>query len=77
MSGVKLTKAQWAALARISASGFEEHHRFGASISNKPLWRLVELEFADFGFGPPGSFLQTQGFMPTLAGRAVLEKDQS
>lgn len=30
----------------------------------KPLWALCELGLADFGMGPPGSWLQTYGFFP-------------
>lgn len=31
---------------------------------NRPLWRLVQLGLAHFDFGPVGSWLKQQGFMP-------------
>lgn len=69
----KLTKAQQQALENLVNTGFTEHiNRFSRSQANKPLWRLAELGLATFEFGPKGSFLMTQGFMPTDAGRARL-----
>lgn len=69
----KLTEAQRRVLHAIVETGFVEHKSgFGTSQSNRPAWRLVGLGFADFGFGPKHSFLQTQGFMPTAAGRSAL-----
>lgn len=72
----KLTEAQRRALEKLNGGGFVEHvAHFSRSQVNKPLWRLVELGLAAFEFGPKGSFLQTQGFVPTAAGRAALEQE--
>lgn len=70
----KLTEAQRAGLERLLHDGFVEHVTILRKCqANKPYWRLVELGLAEFKFGPEASFLKTQGFMPTSAGRAALE----
>lgn len=70
---VKLTKAQREVLSKLNADGFVEHVTdFSRSQANKPLWTLVKLGLADFDWGPKGSFLKTQGFVATSAGRATL-----
>lgn len=71
---MKLTKAQRRELRQMVDTGFIELGvRFGRSQSNRPRWALVEAGLAEFGFGPKDSFLQTQGFSPTPAGRSILD----
>ena len=73
---MKLTKAQKRELIGLVGTGFTEHRTaFGRSQSNGPLWSLCELGLAEFGWGPNGSFLTTQGFLPTDAGRAALSDE--
>lgn len=72
---MKLTEAQKRTLAAINSTGFVEARAgFGTSQSNRPAWKLVELGLADFDWGPSGSFLKTQGFVPTPAGRTALKE---
>ena len=62
---VQMTKRQKEALRKLKEDGFIEcKTSFGNSQANRPLWKLVSLGLADFGFGPKGSFLKTQGFFP-------------
>ncbi|GGE36530.1 hypothetical protein GCM10007276_12530 [Agaricicola taiwanensis] len=70
---VKLTAAQKRYGERLVEHGFVEHQTgFGTSQSNRCGWALVNLGLAEFDWGPKGSFLQTQGFVPTEAGRRAL-----
>lgn len=72
----RLTAAQQRELQNLVATGFTEcKSSFGDSQSNRPLWTLVDLGFAEFDWGPNGSWLKTQGFSPTEAGRAALAKE--
>ena len=60
-----LTPRQKELLKDLRRTGFIAHRSaFGRSQQNRPLWKLVELGLADFDWGPPGSFLQVQGFFP-------------
>ena len=60
-----LTPRQRELLGDLRRTGFIAHRSaFGRSQQNRPLWKLVELGLADFDWGPPGSFLQVQGFFP-------------
>ena len=60
-----LTIRQKELLRDLRRTGFIAHRStFGRSQRNRPLWKLVELELAHFGWGPPGSWLQVQGFLP-------------
>jgi len=67
----KLTKAQERWLREINREGFVEMGGWGSGQKNRPLFALVDMGLAEFGFGPKGSFLKTQGFMPTKAGKEV------
>jgi len=62
---VQLTKRQSELAAELLQSGFIPHRTgFGTSQRNRPLWTLVDKGIADFAWGPTGSFLQVQGFVP-------------
>ena len=60
-----LTPRQRELLGDLRRTGFIAHRSaFGRSQQNRPLWKLVELGLADFAWGPPGDWLQVQGFIP-------------
>lgn len=62
---MSLTRRQSELLAQLHEAGFiPRRSGFGTSQQNRPLWALVEHGLARFGFGPEGSFLKVQGFMP-------------
>ena len=60
-----LTHRQRELLHDLRQRGFIEYRSaFGRSQRNGPLRKLVELGLADFDWGPPGEWLQVQGFIP-------------
>ncbi len=58
----KLTPAQEKWLMVLRHEGFVAMGGWGNGQKNRPLFRLCELGFAEFGWGPKGDFLQCQGF---------------
>lgn len=61
----KLTKAQIREALLLFEKGYQVHFMsYRQMPRNRPLWRLVQLELAYFEFGPVGSWLKQQGFMP-------------
>ncbi len=61
----KLTKAQIREALLLFEKGYQVHlMNYRQMPRNRPLWRLVELGLAHFDFGPVGSCLKQQGFMP-------------
>jgi hypothetical protein len=62
---MKLTKGEIAFLEELEREGFVMHRvTFGRSQRNRCGWSLVNKGLATFDFGPRGSFLKVQGFMP-------------
>lgn len=65
MDKKSLTPRQRELLHDLRQRGFLEYRAgFGRSQRNRPLWKLVELGLAHFAWGPPGDWLQVQGFLP-------------
>jgi len=61
-----LTPAQRRELLRMHEHGFTaKPTSYRGMPRNRPLWALVEMGLAEFGWGPRGSWLTTYGFSPT------------
>lgn len=58
-----MTRAQKRWLKRLRSDGFVAMGAWGTGQRNRPLRALVEMGYAEFGWGPKDSFLQTQGFL--------------
>lgn len=58
-----MTRAQKKWLEELRREGFVQYGGWGKGQRNRPLWALVEMGQAEFGWGPRNSFIQTQGFL--------------
>lgn len=59
-----LSRKQRRALVKLHVNGFVNYYIFPYGGRNKPLWTLLDMGLAEFGFGPKDCWLQTQGFIP-------------
>jgi len=57
-----MTRAQKKWLHKLQNDGFVTMGGWGDGQKNRPLWALVEMGLAKFGWGPLDSCLRMQGF---------------
>lgn len=59
-----LSRKQKEYLIKAHDNGFLFHKMFPYSAMNRPVWKLVEMELLIFDWGPRGSWLKEQLFLP-------------